>query len=64
MTAELLNQLLEVYTPSQLKRLVQLSREVMALGHGEVIITVKNNHPRFIGVRTSEDFMVECAEEA
>lgn len=58
MVEVLLDELLSVYTPGQLQRLVELTREVVKRGgHGEVIITIKNRQPRFIGLRTSEDFL-------
>jgi len=43
----------------QAEYLLELVREVCRIGHGEVVVSVKNGLPRFISVRLEEDFQEE-----
>lgn len=57
MISELTSELLQVYTEAQLSKLAKLTSEVISRGHGEITIVIKNNKPRFISMKTSEEFM-------
>ncbi|MBI9042902.1 MAG: hypothetical protein JEZ06_00365 [Anaerolineaceae bacterium] len=54
---ELMDNLLGVFTPTQIQQLVDTTKRISdGPGYGDVIITINNRSPRFIGIRTSEDF--------
>ena len=43
----------------QVEYLLLLVRQVCRIGHGEVVVSVKNGLPRFISVRLQEDLQEE-----
>lgn len=49
------NALLEVMTPEQILSIVEDLQHLKKIGHGEIIITVKNCEVYFIDKRTSRD---------